>query len=174
VGTAPLGFASQYGKKVYLSASAARNVVHNVLLSLKAEIEERYSNQPLVERILFTTSTAFKQEKLDFLARSPETEDMAGFIAQLHLPHFVWIVEVSPMEQYFGGLSIGELVLDATAGLQDNSLIYARIGQTIHYRAGARKEHFTSVPDQLPLFTHNLGRRSSEQPHHAHARQDKE
>jgi hypothetical protein len=142
-------------EKVYLSAAMARNMALSVVQSRRGEIE-RYGQAPFVTRLFFTSSSAFKQRKLEAMRAQAGMESFPTFIAQLHLPHFIWIMEVAPYDSYCNHQCCAEVVIDSSAGRFDNGVIFARIGRNVYY-AGDQRE-FTTCPEKLPIFTHNLGR----------------
>ena len=117
------------------------------------------TQEPLVTRMLITTSSAFKRRKLEKAVVGGQLVDpFAVKIAELHLPHFVWLMEIAPMSHYHGGKCTGEIVLDATANSMEESLLYARTGEIL--LLNNQRLTVTNNPQTLKMFTqytHNLG-----------------
>jgi len=109
--------------------------------------------------MLITTSSAFKRRKLEKAVVGGQLVDpFAVKIAELHLPHFVWLMEIAPMSHYHGGKCTGEIVLDATANSMEESLLYARTGEIL--LLNNQRLTVTNNPQTLKMFTqytHNLG-----------------
>ncbi len=141
-------------EKVFLTAARARNICARAL-NLKREEIERLGEAPFVTRLFFTSSAAFKKRKIDTLSGKAQLEGAPLFVAQLHLPHFIWVLEVAPFVDYRNGTCCGEFVLDATAGSLDNALIYSLVGRELEY--ANRRITFASSPERYSQFTHNLG-----------------
>ena len=142
-------------ERVYLTAAMARNMALSVVQPLRGEIE-RYGQVPFVTRLFFTSSSAFKQHKLEAMRAQAGMESFPTFIAQLHLPHFIWIMEVASCHSYSNHQCCAEVVIDASAGPFDDGVIYARIGRNVQYAGGQRE--FATCPEKLPIFTRNFGR----------------
>jgi hypothetical protein len=144
-------------ERVYLSAASARNTAKFAVSRERERIETDFGPGPYIARLFFTTCTAFKLEKCTAHARAASGEAFAEFIAQIHMPHFVWIMEVAPLDTYRSGRSCAEVVIDASAGQLDPSVIYVRVGNVVHY--GDKKQlEMADCHPELPIFTHNLGR----------------
>jgi hypothetical protein len=116
-------------------------------------------SEPFVTRLFVTNSSSFKRRKLADAKRGPDRA--SSLILSLHLPHFIWVMEVSPLDSYKKGLCTAEVVLDATAGAAEEAMIYIRIGKQMHF-AGTSVTIFKKIedaPEQFPQYTHNLGER---------------
>jgi hypothetical protein len=143
-------------EKVFLQAKDAREKAlkhcEKFLSHLKLTGPE-----PFVTRLYVTNSASFKRRKL---ADAKKTSDRAcGLILSLSLPHFIWVMEVSPLEQYKKQECTAEIVLDATAGATEEAMIYIRIGKKMHF-AGTKLTIFNEIddaPSSFPQYTHNLG-----------------
>jgi hypothetical protein len=117
--------------------------------------------EPFVTRLFVTNSASFKKRKLADAKR--ESDRAASLVLSLHLPHFIWVMEVSPMEAYRNGKCTAEVVLDATAGAAEEAMIYIRIGKQMHF-AGATttiSKKIEDAPEQFPQYTHNLGEKDA-------------
>jgi hypothetical protein len=114
-------------------------------------------SEPFVTRLFVTNSSSFKMRKL---AYAKSGHDLAsGLVVNLHLPHFVWVMEVSPLALYEKGLCTAELLFDATAGSAEEGVIYVRIGKQMYF-ARAKTTVWKKIEDaleQFPQYTHNLG-----------------
>jgi hypothetical protein len=72
-------------------------------------------------------------------------------------------MEVSPVEQYRRGFCTAEIVLDATAGHEEEGMIYIRIGKKLYF-ATETKTVWSEIEgglEEFPQYTHNLGERSA-------------
>jgi hypothetical protein len=143
-------------EKVFLPGRAARKQADAVICDRSSLITPLVKGDRLVRRMFITTCYSFLQRKVE-AARSGDA--LAFFPANLKLPHFVWVVELSPLDRYLdpscGRKCLCEFVLDATAGADDDSLIYARIGDQVFF-----ENNKVQPPGALPYFvhfTHNLG-----------------
>lgn len=119
-------------EKVYLPSERARKQCEILLRGLMAAHPAEVTagkTSPLVTRMFVTTSAALKRRKLEkSLAAGKVTDPFAVKIADMHLPHFVWVMEVSPLELYRQGTCTTEIVLDTTANSLEECLLYARAG----------------------------------------------
>src|ERR1051326_1567576 len=150
VGTCPLP------EKVFLRAEHARKKAMAVCEKAKAEIY-RTGKGPYVTRLFITTGTAFKKKKLD-----TPSDQASAFVTKLHLPHFLWVMEVSPIQIYKKRLVTTEIVLDPTAGFFEEGTIYMRVGNTVKaFVEGKTMEKQLEAPVEFPLYTHNLGEKNA-------------
>lgn len=149
-------------EKVYLPSKQARKqceVLLNTLIAKHPDEVHAGKTSPLVTRLFVTTAAALKRRKLEkALVAGKVADPFAIKIAELHLPHFVWVMEVSPLELYRDGNCTTEIVLDTTANGLEDCLLYARTGgklilnDTVFELRNARLN--------LRIFaqyTHNLG-----------------
>ena len=149
-------------EKVYLPSEKARGQCEALLKKLvavhPAEVMAGKAG-PLVTRLFVTTSTAFKRRKLEKgLAGGKVTDPFAVKIADMHLPHFVWVMEVSPLELYRHGSCTTEIVLDTTANSLEECLLYARAGSKLilNNNVIGLKNPGLSL-SMFAQYTHNLG-----------------
>ncbi len=145
-------------EKAYMSAPIARKQASEYVKKPKvSELIKKTGAGPYVTRLFLTSGPAFKRRKLkSALSREGAVTDTISFNLQtLALPHFIWVMEVSPLEQYKKGFATAEFVLDATAGKKENGLIYARIGKTIFIDEKQKDEENTD--SRFRIYTHNLG-----------------
>jgi hypothetical protein len=144
-------------EKVFLRPLHARQKAMEVCKRYLSEIKKTGTG-PYITRLFVTTSASFKKRKLDAAISSPDYQDKAStLVTNLHLPHFVWVMEVSPLSVYQQRLCTAEIVLDATVGLLEKGIIYARIGNKLEF-AGT-KSVVPEAPTRFPQYTHNLGER---------------
>jgi hypothetical protein len=149
-------------EKVYLPSERARGQCEAMLKKLvathPAEVMAGKAG-PLVTRLFVTTSSALKRRKLEKgLKEGKVTDPFAVKIADMHLPHFVWVMEVSPLEIYRHGYCTTEIVLDTTANRMEECLLYERAGTKLflnnkvieHKNPGLNLSTFAQ-------YTHNLG-----------------
>ena len=140
-------------EKVYLPAALARNQATQIL-KLGWNQLLQIGPPPYVTRLFFTTSTALKKRKLELLKQNTVQGGAHSlFVAHLHLPHFVWVMEVAPPEWFRRGVCCAEIVLDATAGSRDNAMIYCRIGEVL---TSEEREIRSPGAREFPQFVHNL------------------
>lgn len=87
-------------EKVYLPSEQAREqcevLLKNLIAAHPAEVMAGQAG-PLVTRLFVTTASALKRRKLEkSLTGGKVADPFAVKIADMHLPHFVWVMEVSP------------------------------------------------------------------------------
>lgn len=147
-------------EKVFVPAEDARKKAlkhcEKFLSTLKLSASE-----PFVTRLFVTNSSSFKKRKLAY-AKSGR-DRACSLVVNLHLPHFVWVMEVSPLALYEKGLCTAEILLDATAGAAEEGVIYVRIGKQMYF-AGERSTVWKKIedaPEQFPQYTHNLGEKNA-------------
>ena len=149
-------------EKVYLPSEQAREQCAALLKKLEAAHPVEVMNGksgPLVTRLFVTTASALKRRKLEkSLTAGKVTDPFAVRIADLNLPHFVWVMEASPVELYRQGYCTTEIVLDPTASGLESCLLYARAGGKMFLNGN------TIVPTNPSMklgvfnqYTHNLG-----------------
>ena len=151
-------------EKVYLPAAKARDQFVALLKSFLQNAEtgpllRDGGTEPLVTRMFITTSAALKRRKLEKAGQDGQlTDPFAVKISDLHLPHFVWVMEVAPLSHYLNGRCTGEIVLDATANAMEETLLYARAGPI--FLLNNQRLSVTNPPvpmNTFTQFTHNLG-----------------
>ena len=146
-------------EKVFLPAEKARGVGLKYFKGLKRELET-IGRGPYVTRLFVATNTAFKRRKLEtniFSGRSGKIDVLSYYVSEFNLPHFVWVMEVSPIGLYKKGICAAEIVLDATSNVHESVVIYMRIGNTLVVDGLQRK--YAGCPEQFHQYTHNLGER---------------
>ncbi len=147
-------------EKVFLPATGARKQARTLLKKLlashdrKSEFSAKDEKETLVTRLFFTTGSSWKKRKLA-TALGPPVDQLAAFVLNIHLPHFVWVMEVAPKSLYDAGRCSCEIVLDATANELEDFPIYARVGGTM--LVNGQKSSLPNNPVTFPQYTHNLG-----------------
>jgi hypothetical protein len=144
-------------EKVFLPAKDARKKALKYC-EIFASYIKNTGAEPFVTRMFVTSSSSFKKRKL--LAAKINSDPASSLVANLHLPHFLWIMEISPVDIYKTGNCSAEIVLDATAGAAEDGVIYVRIGNQVHF-AGKNTTVWNDIPGPtiFSQYTHNLGER---------------
>ncbi|MGA3267414.1 MAG: hypothetical protein ABSE16_11390 [Verrucomicrobiota bacterium] len=143
-------------EKVFIPAEDARAKADGYCRKFSSILKQT-GRAPFVTRLFVTTSYAFKRRKLAQARRGP---DLAASVpVGMHLPHFIWVMEVSPLELFKHGLCTSEIVLDATAGSAEEGMIYVRIGNQVHFAPlkSMKWSKIEAAPSMYPQYTHNLG-----------------
>lgn len=150
-------------EKVFLPAEEAREKAIKFYGKFRNEIVGT-GVAPFVTRMFVATSASFKNRKLASLTEGKSGPDKAAtLVTNLHLPHFVWVMEISPVDYYKNGRCTAEIVLDATAGLLDDGIIYMRIANKLFLavKDDTIEREVDGAPKDFPQFTHNLGEKFS-------------
>ena len=108
-------------------------------------------------RIFFTSSNAYKKEKYEL--RVTDNDILNEVICTLHLPHYIWVCELSTPNLYKNKEVYAEFIFDATNKEKSSSLLFFRMENYLHLSSkdGNHKE----VPGILKSwknFQHNLGK----------------
>ena len=118
-----------YPEKAFLPADKARD---KALLCFKNSSKKIkvIGPKPWITRLFLTSVSAFKKRKLQTALDSSTTkaDKLLYFVTKITMPHFIWVMEVAPLNQYKKGRIAGEVILDASAGRNDEGIIYMRIG----------------------------------------------
>lgn len=143
-------------EKVFLSSEKARSRSLDYLKAYRPQIENLGSG-PYVTRLFITTGTAWKRKILDNITRIRPVDDLSFLISNINLPHFIWVLEVSPIDSYKKRMCAAVIVLDSTASEIEESLIYMRVGNMLIFRQVQRE--FLSSPRHFAQFANNLSER---------------
>jgi len=151
-------------EKVYLPARKAERQARTWLRKLMPLYTAEHGpidseKDPIVARLFFTTGSSLKKRKLQMASAAKNGlafDRISAFIADIRLPHFVWIMEIGSLSRYRAGYCGGEIAIDATANELEDSAIYARMGSTLIL---ADQETTLESPKHFPQYTHNLGER---------------
>ena len=143
-------------EKVFVPAEDAREKAFRHCQKFLSTLKQTGS-APFVTRLFVTNSSAFKRRKLDQAKR--QKDRAASVVVNLHLPHFIWVMEVAPLDAYKNRLCTAEIVLDATAGSSEEGMIYLRIGKQVHFacKTTTAWSRIEDAPIQFAQYTHNLG-----------------
>lgn len=147
-------------EKAFLPADRARRkaMAYMRKSEIKSELEvfKADSDDPLVCRLLLTTSTAFRSRKANsFLSNDGAPDPIDVLVANFKMPHFIWILQAAPLSLYKQGKCVAEIVLDSTAGHSENGLLYLRTGQII--RTSDKEKQIYEAREIFPIYRHNLG-----------------
>ena len=78
--------------------------------------------------------------------------------AELHLPHFIWVMEIAPLSHYLQGRCTGEIVIDATSNFWETDLLYLRSGAILLLNGQRISANATGTNlGSFEQYTHNLG-----------------
>lgn len=146
-------------EKVFLPADLARIWIKKFISSEESiKNLSKFTKGPWVIRIFLTTNTSLKKRKIEYAKNKPKQNQFTEFITNLFLPHFIWIAQISTIEQYKNNVCTAEVVIDSTASKKDLPLIYARFGNILYYC-----EKLITLENDSPdfeMYTHNLGERT--------------
>ena len=156
-------------EKAFLPPDKARSLSYRFLSQrqVKPLIEKTLdriglrADEPLIARPFLTSSISFKKRKR-LCARGQLDgcrDDLARVPIDLHLPHFIWVMEIAPASTYRHRKCIAEVVLDASESEDECEYVYIRIGDRV-----IREDRLAVVkgaPTQFVQYTHNLGERGT-------------
>lgn len=154
-------------EKVYLPADRAEEQLLTTLKRFRANaaMEKQIRPnpaEPLVIRLFITNSTSLRKRRLQKAVSQANTliDPLAMRASAFHLPHFVWVMEISPLSLYRQGMCTAEIVLDATANRHEMCLLYARVGQNLLLQENSITATNAPLSHQtFEQYTHNLGER---------------
>ncbi len=151
-------------EKVFLPANDARYIANESLKApgIKLEIQRVLNKldlpegEHLVTRLFLTSVSSYKRKKLKNLKGiEGDFDDLSRFTLQVSLPHFIWVMEISPISLYRQYQCIGEIVFDSLSSKNDNEIFYIRIGNSLYCKD--KKLHKEDWTMKYPIYTHNLG-----------------
>ncbi len=142
-------------EKVFLTADKVRSYAIKVFNEYKSELK-KIARSPWVIRLFLTTAKSFKMQKNKF-DKGNKNIRFGLILAQLSLPHFIWVMEVSSIDLYKKGECISELIMDPTAGNKEDSTLYLRLGNDLVISDFERKIPLTDSAKTFPQYSHNLG-----------------
>lgn len=152
-------------EKAFLTPGRARKLAYLYLKQIRSKIDEAVqgaggdAGEPLIARLFLTSLVGFKDRKRLACFDRPgfPADVMAQFALDLNLPHFVWVMQVSPLTLHNQGWCVAEVVLDASANEYESQPVYIRVGRTL-IRGGQEKVVSAGLWRFLQ-YTHNLGER---------------
>jgi hypothetical protein len=108
-------------EKVYYSAEAV-DEISGLLASGNVLGFDHSGIAPPVNRYLLTSASALRASVNDL--RSQFDPDLIQVIMELSLPQFVWIVEISSVDQWKAGQVATRVVIDATASPYEDDPVF--------------------------------------------------
>ena len=143
--------------KLRLPAIQAREGCKLILKKMRADPGYKLpQDQPLVTRLFATTGSSLKSSLLrNFTPGQIWTTSIEALLTSIHLPPFVWIMEISTPELYRHKKCLGEIVIDTTATLSENLLIYARTQASILLNG----KNYPQESEPFLQFINNLGKK---------------
>lgn len=130
-------FAVPLYKRIFLEAKDAESIFYTLLCdagikSLLLSVVNNSEKNPILLRIYLTSSRKYKKIR----GRNSTSNEENAFYQQLIYPKFLWIAELSTIEEYENNKVFGEIVLDATATRYNplDSIIFMRFLNTYSYR----------------------------------------
>lgn len=164
-------------EKAFMPAEGARETCMRLLD--QADIRKRLDTigkPPWICRLLMSTGSSFRTAKLQDareIGANDLTESVEFVVSSMNLPHFVWIMQLAPVETYKQLEAVAEIVIDATAGKCDKNSLYIRIGnellpnvQVLSPNSATQQNNkgtvFGGSAQTFPLYRHNLGKQKRE------------
>jgi hypothetical protein len=150
-------------EKVFLTAGAVRPIVEKYLRDQDVWTRIKQIGQaPWVKRLFLTTCYSFKKQKMASAVKKDlgYAKNLDLILALTHMPHFIWVMQISPRSLYTlknEPKCTAEIVLDATAGKNDNPVIYIRAGKTLIYPGMEKPFSSEDADEAFDLYQHNLG-----------------
>jgi hypothetical protein len=144
-------------EKVFLNAKYVRTRCYEHLTVLRNELKINRKDF-WVTRLFLTSSKPFKKRKLkEYKANvvNGKKDEISLIVSSLHYPHFIWVMEISTLDEYKSKKCFGEIIIDSTANPKEDITIYSRFFNTLFLE---KKKKIIS--DQIKIFsqyTHNLG-----------------
>jgi hypothetical protein len=145
-------------EKVFLPVEYARKRAFEWYYQKAKDIKkrlERLGGPPWVARLFLTTGVAFRKRKLAMSQEGEKQDWLNYWVTDLALPHFIWVMELSTLAQYRAGKCTAECVIDSTAGIDENCVIYSRIGKDLFFRDAWWS--YPEQPDTFSQYMSNLG-----------------
>lgn len=147
-------------EKVFVTAEVARMLLRKHLTDRELWPEIQKTGQsPWVTRLFLATCHSFKKGKFRAAGQNLGIAGNLDYVTTLTLmPHFIWVMEIGPRERYRQRECTAEIVLDATAGKNDYSLVlYARVGNKLFFPQADRPFECQGASSVFKIYRHNLG-----------------
>ncbi len=139
-------------EKVFLTATQVRTKGRKYFLGYRDKVSP--SGEPIVLRLFLATNTSFQGRKIQAIDYSkPDVLNYA--VANMKLPHFLWVMEAGPLSLYQRGKCTSEIVMDSTANPNEDANVYMRVRNTLIYEGMSHVER--DAPEEFSQYTHNLG-----------------
>lgn len=157
-------FVAPLAEKIFLPAESFQKVVTTILdrgdVGYKA-LSATLSAGPLVLRLFLTTTRSFKKRLTERGMGNALVEEV---YRNLPLPHFVWVCEISHMEDYLRHMVLGEILRDATRNASEPegwiALHYPEVLVVDLGSASNQRQQLQKYPLQnshfYPLYRSNL------------------
>jgi hypothetical protein len=149
-------------EKAFLTAEKAKKFASQLIPKYTTTLKK--NNDKIVQRLFLTTGVSFKHRKKynSVDVEKLKVTDPASFrILQVKMPHFIWVMELSTIDEYKKGTVSGEIIIDATGNISGNSVIYIRIGEKVYLmdKNGETKvsKALPGTPKIFKQYKHNLG-----------------
>ena len=141
-------------EKVFLPAESAKSWALAWMRLGRTELEATGTG-PYVTRLYLTSNSSFKGRCLQRSYQNGTIDALSYFLAEINLPHFIWVMEVGPLDLYKQGKCTAEIVIDSTASDIEHAIIYMRFGKHIYFDGRMLESQNSSIA--YPQYTHNLG-----------------
>ncbi len=139
-------------EKVFLSPERVRAKVELMLAEIVDKIGE-IRKKPYIKRMFLANGSSFKRHKR--VTGLENNDNAALWVANMRLPHFVWITEISTPEEYAEGKCFAEIVVDSTASeFSPDWWLYIRIGKEIKISGSDWTDFNTAL--RFKQYTNNL------------------
>lgn len=99
-------------EKMYINANSVYERVKAIIESNVLNIKEQ-----ILVRIYLTSTRSLKRETLE---KKSMNETLKSIILRLHMPQFVWCVDICNKEEYFQELTSSRIIIDSTAGTYED------------------------------------------------------
>ncbi|MDF3821614.1 hypothetical protein P3G55_17040 [Leptospira sp. 96542] len=106
-------------KRIYMESTIARALTRKILHEFK---EIRDSKESIVSRLFLTTSRSFKQSLS--APKSQMAREIKMMILYNSFPKFIWVCEIGSVENFKNEQGKGLLILDATGGNSNASVLF--------------------------------------------------
>lgn len=127
-------------RRIFMDATAAAEVIYSLLRNtyfiqqLRSAVFDGDSNwgrmeNPIVYRMFLITSNRYKNYKNEHTSGPV----LRQIILETPMPKFVWVIELSDLENYHENKALAEIVLDATASSHDHYRGIFSIGYHKHF-----------------------------------------
>jgi hypothetical protein len=168
-----VGFVVPLYKRIFLEARDAYNIAIETIIESQYNVKmidlefdkHTYSesDNPLVLRMFLTSSRHYKK----FRNNNPPNDYMARIYANVSMPRFIWVIELSLLSLYRDSNIFGELIIDATASRHSgvDSLVLVHYpgylawrnpNEPLHKIADMLKYSIADTNDVYPLYRNNL------------------
>ncbi|MCW7469593.1 hypothetical protein [Leptospira kanakyensis] len=140
-------------KRIYMESTIARALAKKILLEFK---EIRDSKEPIFIRLFLTTSRSFKQSL--FAPKSQMAKEIKKLLLYNSFPRFIWVCEIGSADNFRNEQGKGLLILDATGGNSNASVLFYYFDKKIRNSKDLTSETDINSRDSLlfSLYKNNL------------------